>query len=414
MRGAKNTIMRAIAKYLKSNLFSLAVCILWWFPVTIFGYWTAPVGTTAFSMLKFPLIGVGLMFIAYYPLNSINWKILIFLGLALVSTLASDAVGYSSVKLFALTIVIGVLSPFLRSATARSLRESLWRNLCQSAVLIVVLSVILTNSGFSLPVLYDRAGSPGITSHAMLFGPIAGISVIYLLSKALVEKSPFHFVLSAICYYASLTSLSRAAIVATTFGAVAVLLLSIGNPKFIKFGLIPSALIGIVISIFSGVSLEGNANDLARVEAFSNKGIETSSRDELWETRISEFKANPLLGLGIGMSNEYDRSVEGFVGSVEPGSAYLVVLSMTGIAGAIALIWIISIEIFSIQSVWKQLPQRTKYELSGIGLLLFVHGGAEGWIYSPGGLMCLFFWLWFGRLGDAVDHIRYARSRRCA
>jgi hypothetical protein len=332
--------MKAIAKYLKGNLFSLVVCMLWWFPVTVFGYWTAPVGTTAFSMLKFPLIGAGLMFIAYYPLNSINWKILIFLGFALISTLASDAVGYSSVKLFALTIVIGVFSPFLRSATARALRESLWKNLCESAVLVVVLSVIMTNSGFPLPVLYDRAGSPGITSHAMLFGPIAGISVIYLLSKALVKKSLFHFALSAICYYACLTSLSRAAVVAATFGAAAVLLLSIANPKFIKFGLIPSALIGIIFSIYSGLSLEGNTNDLTRVEAFSNKGIEASSREQLWETRISEFKTNPLLGLGIGMSSEYDRSVEGFAGSVEPGSAYLVVLSMTGIAGAIALIWI--------------------------------------------------------------------------
>jgi hypothetical protein len=230
----------------------------------------------------------------------------------------------------------------------------------------------MTNSGFPLPVLYDRAGSPGITSHAMLFGPIAGISVIYLLSKALVKKSLFHFALSAICYYACLTSLSRAAVVAATFGAAAVLLLSIANPKFIKFGLIPSALIGIIFSIYSGLSLEGNTNDLTRVEAFSNKGIEASSREQLWETRISEFKTNPLLGLGIGMSSEYDRSVEGFAGSVEPGSAYLVVLSMTGIAGAIALIWIVgALKFFLFRGVWQQLPLMNKIRVEWYWTLTF-------------------------------------------
>jgi hypothetical protein len=112
------------------------------------------------------------------------------------------------------------------------------------------------------------------------------------------------------------------------------------------------------------------------------------------------------MSTGYGAAIEY--ASDRFSTTVEPGSAYLVVLSMTGLLGALSLIWIIGTELFMLKKFWSYVPSERKYEIAGIGSLLFVHGGAEGWIYSAGAVMCLYFWIWMGRLGDTVDGVRMA------
>jgi len=402
--------VRAVINYIKNNIFALIVCVLWLFPVTYFGYWTAPVGTNVFKMLEFPMIGLILIFLLLGGMKAINWKVSLFLVIALLPSFQSDNVTYSLVKFATLAVIVAVFSPLIRSKRSRTMREGLWRNLCWSVVVITLLSILWKVTNLPGPVLYIKEGYPGITSHAMLFGPIAGIASVFLLSKALSENKYWLISLAILCYMASFTSASRAAIAATSIGVFLVLLLAIkkGRTRTLIRILFPIVLIAV---IFMLIFPEEEFFGLLEADTLVRKGF-LNTREGLWDARLMEFKENPIVGLGVGMSAGSGRFVhenEGllqFAGTIEPGSAYLVVLSMTGILGAVSLIIVIGTELNSLRKWWKIIPTTRKYELAGIGSLLFVHATAEGWIYSPGSVLCLFFWLWLGIVRDSCDIVR--------
>jgi hypothetical protein len=398
-------------RYLKGNFFPLLVCVLWWFPLTYFGYWTRPVGTELFPLLRFPVIGLCLVALAFRGFNELNWRVLVFLAVALVASVDSVDMVYACAKFAGLAAVIGVFSPLIRSEAGRSMREGLWRNLCWSAVVVVVMSVVWKAGGLPAPVLYFREGFPGITTHAMLFAPVTGIAAVFLLAKALDEKKNAYMLLAALCYLTGFTTLSRSAIAAATCGLLAVIALNAQTKRLFGFMKLLMPVVILLAMTVSYIPEESLPAGFGKVTALTAKGTALKSRKELWEGRLTEFKDNPVVGLGVGMAQKYginaDPTAGRFSGMVEPGSAYLVVLSMTGLLGAMALAMVIGVELLRLAKVWDAVPQRRKFELTGIGLLLIVHAGAEGWIYSPGGVICLYFWLWLGMVGDSVDRAVY-------
>ena len=409
--------MASILTYIRNNFFALTICVIWWFPVTYFGHWTAPVGTDVFRVLGFPLVAFALFAILLGRLNNINWRILLFLVVAMITSLNSADMVYSFAKFAGLIVIIGLLSPLIFSKRALLLREKLWTNLCWSAVIVVCLSVFWRVTGLPAPVLYVKQGFPGITSHAMLFGPVAGIAAVFILSKALANENRKILFLAIICYLAMFTSLSRAALASATMGAFVVIMLAL---KGSQVGKIVSILCP-VIFVLVVMAILLPEDKIPKGLGFGEKNIlvakgKKNSREDLWKQRLEEFKEKPILGFGIGMSKKYEEAkVENsssFSGTVEPGSAYLVILSMTGILGALTFVFFTGGEIVKFKKVWAFVPPRRKYELSGIGILLFVHAGAEGWIYSPGGVMCLYFWLWLGMVGDSYNSAKLIFPRK--
>lgn len=405
--------MVATFAYIRNNFFALTICVIWLFPVTYFGHWTAPVGTDVFSMLKFPLVSVALLFILIGT-RSFNWRILLFLAVAMMASLNSVDMVYSIAKFAGLAVVIGLFSPLIRSKRGREIREKLWNNLCWSAVAVVLLSLFWKATSLPTPVLYTKAGFPGITSHAMLFGPIAGIAAIFLLSKALVEKNYWIMTLGILCYLAVFLSLSRCAIAAATVGVLVVFMISMKKRR--KYTAIRLLLPFVFALALLAAYLPEDKIPIGfgTTNVIAAKGL-GNSRAKLWEVRMEEFKSNPVLGVGIGLSgaSTFVRGDErGFAGSVEPGSGYLVMLSMTGLTGAVFLVFAILVELKSLRKYWQSINPLRQYELTGIGTFLFVHAGAEGWIYSPGGIMCLYFWLWLGMVGDSHNSARYYLKKR--
>lgn len=407
--------MRYFIKYIKENYYALIICILWFFPVTYFGFWTAPLGTDGFSILRFPILGLLFFFLLIGKINVLNWKILLFLFIAFIASALSADLAYSSVKLLVLAIVISVLSPLIRSQRSRTFREHLWETLCWSAVVITLLSILWKVTNLPGPVLYIKEGYPGITSHAMLFGPIAGIASVSLLARILAGKKYWLIFLPILCYMASFASASRAAIAATTSGVFLILMLAIkkGHLRTLIRLLFPIVLIAV---IFMLIFPEEEFIGFLEADTLTRKGF-LNSREGLWEARLMEFRENPILGLGVGMSESAGRFVHergglfGFAGTVEPGSAYLVVLSMTGVLGALSLIIVIGTELISLRKWWKFIEITRKYELVGIGSLLFVHATAEGWIFGPGSIICIFFWLWLGIVRDSSDTARLNKNQ---
>jgi len=402
--------MRKNIIYIKNNILALIICILWWFPVTYFGYWTAPVGTDYFRAIKIPFIGLLFIFIIIKKVNSVNWRVLLFLLIAFIASLDSSDMEYSVVKFLILAVTLSVFSPLVSSMNARIIRASIWQNLCWSAVFVALLSIIWWLANLPVPILYAKEGFPGITSHAMLLGPVAGIGSIFLLSKAFSENKYWLTTLAILCYIVSFASASRAAIAGTTIGFCLILMVGLNRGKILSLVRLIFPLISIFVFLILVFPEEKLFFDFLKVDDLRNKGF-SHSRKQLWEERMTEFREKPIVGVGIGMSFGYENALskgfgEKFTGTVEPGSAYLVVLSMTGLLGAISFIILIGYEMLSLRKYWEFIEFKRKHEIIGIGSLLFVHAIAEGWIFSPGNVLCLFFWLWLGIVRDSSDVVR--------
>ena len=397
--------MKFILKYILYNSVPLAICILWWFPVTYFGAWTDPIGTEMFAIIRFPVVACLFCWVLIQKRIHIDLLYVCFLVVALLSSLNSAYPSYSLIKTAGLSVIIGTLGPLIRSDSARALRTAVWRNLLWSAVTVTILSVIWKVADLPGPVIYTKDGWPGITSHAMLFGPIAGISSVVLLANGLSKNNWIMLVLSAVCYIAVFPSLSRIAIISSSCGIVAVLVVAAQAKNKTQFlwGLIPlSILLAVTLLIVPSNNLPEWLTD---DNAFMVKqGL--SSRESLWEARMDEFSKNPWIGCGIGMGSDLDSDSSGDSNAsrnVEPGSSYLATLSMTGLSGACIIVFAL---VGLIYKSWKRrryIPLKSRLELAGIGSLLLAHGMAEGWIMSAGAIICIIFWLWLGKVRDSID-----------
>ncbi len=407
--------MLTVVKYIRQNLFALLVAVLWLFPVTFLGYWTAPVGTDVFSKLRYPVVALAVFALMLKGFNAINLRLLFFLVIAFIASLLSENNMYSLVKMGGLAVIVSAFSPLIRSNMGRLMREGLWRNLCWSAVVITFLSVLWRIGGLSGPVLYTKQGYPGITVHAMLFGPLAGIATVFLFSKTLSQRRYWLIAVVIICFLASFASSSRAAVGATFIGCLVVLMMALKKGRLLTWLRILSPVVLVIVLYMMLYPEKEETFRLLRVEDIQSKGF-VNTREARWDLRVQEFKESPIIGLGIGMSKEYEQAVNvgfgrGFTTTVEPGSAYLTVLSMTGAAGALSLLLVILAELNGLRKRWSKIPVERKYQIAGIGSLLFVHGIAEGWIYSAGAVLCLFFWLWLGIVRDSSDAVLLEENR---
>lgn len=123
-----------------------------------------------------------------------------------------------------------------------------------------------------------------------------------------------------------------------------------------------------------------------------------ASRQNNWDQRIEEFKENPWFGVGFGAVDMGDDNITSISegGTVETGSGWLLVLSMTGILG-------FSLFVVFFVKAFKKTYRMVKYKyvepycLFGALLALFsVHMIAEGYSLAAGGLLFFNLWLLLG------------------
>ncbi len=151
----------------------------------------------------------------------------------------------------------------------------------------------------------------------------------------------------------------------------------------------------IIFGFFSTQFINININNSDLTNSISNRGID-NTREELWHDRILEFNSSPFFGVGFSAQ---DNSLKGKLsfnisndGKVEPGSTYLMILSMTGLLGASALIILFSKYYLYI----NKLRNATSNYFLLIFIFFLIHFIAEGYIYSSGSLMAYTFWLLIG------------------
>ena len=123
----------------------------------------------------------------------------------------------------------------------------------------------------------------------------------------------------------------------------------------------------------------------------------TSSRDALWNDRISEFNSSPIFGIGFPSiaSERNNQYLNKSNGKVETGSSWLNILSMTGILGLTIYIFIILKALYLLYKNIRINPKISSYLMSLLIFWLF-HMVAEGYVFASGSVLFFLSWLLIG------------------
>jgi O-antigen ligase len=225
------------------------------------------------------------------------------------------------------------------------------------------------------------------------------MACLIALLQAFERKSISWGLASLLCVVPTLGSGSRIACLSRAAGALVALIFLFQQYKFLFAAtLLPTVLLA--MSSGSGDALLNDDSLLGEMtQMLRNKGI-TNTRAALWDARIEDYKAYSVFGIGIGMGAGAGIGVHEGQISIEPGSSYLAILSMTGTTGTVAF-FLLAVSLGRhFMRTMNSIPQTTKIELLSLLTLLSVHALAEGWILAVGSLFCMIYWLVLGRMQD--------------
>ena len=295
-------------------------------------------------------------------------------------------------------LVFIAVSPLIQSKKTRSFRESVLQLTLFFAVIVALVSFVFYYLGinFMWGTMTDFAEGVGtfggLTKHSMVLGPISAIAAIYCSYRALVTKNKLYWLLAVPCMSCVLFSASRTAFIAALCGFIAMFYVSSGRNSRVLFKkLFP--IIGILLvslplwqGALSGLKMKQQNN----VELY---GHSFGSREDKWDNRIEEFRASPVCGVGFSACDplNYEDYSQELGGTVEPGSSWLAVLSMTGLMGFIPFV---IIAYRAIRRAWSHRRHNQRAALyMGLIVFLFVHMVSEGYVLAGGSLLCFICWL---------------------
>lgn len=333
-----------------------------------------------------------------------NWGLMAFLlyvPLALLIT-SPDAVFHSWERFVLFALLLVCVSPIFTGEEAIRNRRDMFRIVLVVCVIIGVGSFFARFLGINFMRTYNRDFMSkvglfgGLTTHSMLLGPIAGISAIYMAYLGYLMRKKTFFLLSFLSIMTVMFTASRSSLAATIAGiTIAIFRLSGSINKFAV------TIVAVIMLGAATFPLWGNAMDavIAKNEANVRAGGATNSRDKLWDARINEFKENPVYGVGFAAIDRNSSGDTGFdvrTGMVESGSSWLIILSMTGLLGALMIVPVL---LRAYMTVYRD-DEKFSALVCGVLTMFFVHMLAEGYIFYGGSQMAFMMWL---TVGVAMD-----------
>lgn len=349
-----------------------------------------PIPSTVFQILLYGSLVVIIIF--FTKKVQINLRMLLVIVAAFISLILSDAdAKYDTTNRF-LTwlLVVSTIGPLFYSKFLIQFRNKLLETFIYIFMIIGFVSIIYFALG--LPHL-GRGHFTGIMSHSMILGPISAIGGLYAFYRFMKEsrrKIKLLFFILFICNFMSVfLAASRTAFVGMMVGLF--FYLTFNKFRFRKIII----LILMIVSIGFVSSLETLQHTLKNSDTLLSRKVE-NTREGLWNDRINEFKKYPLFGVGFASQDDtlLDWKRKSKTGQIEPGSTYLMVLSMTGIVGAFTMIILLIKPLLS-KNFWKVFIYDESYK-GAIFLFFYVHFIAEGYIFASGSTLGFIFWLLLG------------------
>ena len=263
---------------------------------------------------------------------------------------------------------------------------------------IVILSFI---SYFTIIGSLGRGNFSGVLNHSNALAPIAALVCIEkVLDFYKGSNNRKSLIIALIAFLVIILSGAR-----SSLGALFLCLFIIGiyiyRLKFIIWGTGIFALIVIVFFTLKNFNdyliPEEHLANRYRPRTMFEKGLD-NTRFFIWQERIDEFKANPILGSGFSAVNtkiipETSVSYDIETGSIQPGSGYLGILSMLGLSGFLAFFFILVTTIKKLYIYRKSYNKKDLLVIISILLFVLMHSFFEGYLISSGSILFLVFWL---------------------
>jgi O-antigen ligase len=193
---------------------------------------------------------------------------------------------------------------------------------------------------------------------------------------------------------------SRAAMSAAMVGTLVIVAVNFKRSLVLSFVILSIATI-VAIMPAESLNLAAQLLPSSLTEGLANKSW-NNSREQHWNARWEEFLSAPATGIGFAAAWEGTVGVDDEAGTVETGSSYVSILSMTGFVGAAAWLAFAASTGHQLLRNWRRLGDRDRLATCGIGGFWLVHLGAEGYVYAVGSLIGVTFWLWLGCLNDQL------------
>jgi hypothetical protein len=386
-------------------LLSTALISLYVIRITILARWISPIAPYLIDYGGYTILILSMLILFVIRTSRLEQRNVIFflsLILIVISVFFSDEFEFSLIRTILWLLVFMVAGPLFSGAKIAVYRNYLWVHFKVAVITITMLSF----AWYVLRLPIYGKGMAGVTVHSILLGAIAGISMILIFATAIHFRKPYlHWPMFFVSFITCLLAASRVAVLAGCAGCLAVLVFQVRSQINQVFLLLSIVILSLAVWTFfdlgaSHISDIYTAGQLSEyTQELAIKGF-VNTRDRLWSNRLIEFENNPFFGVGIGVDTFAIRKDSLPSGAVEPGSSYLTVLSMTGIFGAGGLLLLFA----SLGGrFWSRIVMLTTIERAqfvGVGTFWAIHAVAEGWIFAGGSILCLFFWIWVGRLAS--------------
>ena len=308
-----------------------------------------------------------------------------------LSLLANDVPEkYNTTVRFTIFLLL-VLSvgPLLYNANLVRFRKLLYEKLTWVFMWVGGVSFFCT---MGLP-SFEMGHFSGLLAHSMLLGPVASLGGLHAFSKFIYAKDRKKTV------YLSLFNLNTACVVLAS-SRISALAYVFGFFVFLLFSRFPGRNTYFVVIGLLGLFLalgSGNQTPLESETVFT-RDLAENTRETLWNDRIAEFNNSPLIGVGFAVQKDDidEQSGDNEEGTIEPGSTYLMILSMTGVIGGLAFIIFLFKPLLNKQ-FWQQVIYAQPDKAAALGFFI-VHFIAEGYVYSAGSLLAFTFWVLMGAI----------------
>lgn len=296
-------------------------------------------------------------------------------------------------------VLLLVVSPMIKSTRARIFRKQCLHNISFLCVLLGAASFVAYFAGVNFfenryegGYIEDYVGSAGqfsgLSSHSMLLGPLSAVGAVYLFYYVNIRRYRWLWMPLIMCVGSSFFAASRAAIIAMVVGAVALIYYSTNYKTiFVKRLFVICICLLMSFPLWQGATAGLSKKQRARSEA----GGAFDSRTVKVECRVAEFKSSPIVGVGFASIDP--RGNDRFnwrTGTCEPGSSWLAILSMTGIAGLLILLPIF-IKAFQYGKFYME-----NFWMLGTLSFFYVHMAVEGYIFAAGSPLAFILWLSIG------------------
>ena len=332
-----------------------------------------------------------------FNLNMILLIIVIFLSI-IFNDIPSVFKSYE--RFFMFLVIILTIGPLMASKKLIYFRSILFDFFIKLNVFICALSFLGLATGIYKGILVSHFGGlrvdfTGLYNHSMLLGPLSAIATISCMYFGFIcktnKKRKILFFIGLLCFLSCISAGSRGALVALIISSI-FFINKIYQGK--KSKVISTILFILIVLVGTFPLWEKHSDFLMSKGQLGDKEV-FASRTTKWEQRIVEFKSSPIFGIGFAsISIDGNDNFNEKTGSIEPGSSWLAVLSMTGLVG---FVFLSSLTIRMLYPAIKAKKDIQKWSFLGAILIIFIiHFFSEGYVFASGNFLFFVFWLLLG------------------